>query len=689
MTEAEITQCQDWLKAHAASWQVLNRAQWKYQFHPKTLVRFIEEASMREEEVKLNLEYLTSDNSIETLSLYDQSVVGYKPTKAWYEVTNRVHSGVRGVRLYQALSTSTDEEDGPYVVEDGCAWKVEHTYYWQTENEPTAPASESGISYRIESVRRDEETGLFSYVLEKRTRVMQKVEEYLKEINVFSKADEALYLGVKKDEVENTGKQASVAGGVITTRKVTKNDDCTSNVMNETVMELEVDNALVVKEKRLHAVISSVTDKNQGSALTDDKTALKVGETRRSQKTPGGLYDNTHEQLDQEEVGEIGADCEKTVFAHEDVTVTNQNNKPEQEVPEAAGGVVVKRSARQTEYGTWDVTEATRTEIPQTSAKKIYRKTLRGTIEVTEDKSQSTALNNTGMKIGESRESNMTPGGLYDNTTSSIPTEAAGLIGDSGVEDQFTREISTSENSLEKKETAPSFSKGTIVRKTSSLNNEGTADTDTRTITAKEVVHAYEWSDYRRSHTRIWYRNKTDSLAGASSVTIGEGEGAKEYKIPSDSDSLEIHETINEFGLYDGIIHYYDDESNNGNENPDYSATTTGTPVKLYDECYMPPKNIRYVRGWELQLVIYRGFGISAYDDAMSKADINRVTAGPMIVKALSGRYKDSTGTPKMDWAQVNFNKVNDWEKYDSQEHKNIRITDSASISEIARNMIP
>lgn len=684
MTEAEITQCQDWLKAHAASWQVLNRAQWKYQFHPKTLVRFIEEASMREEEVKLNLEYLTSDNSIETLSLYDQSVVGYKPTKAWYEVTNRVHSGVRGVRLYQALSTSTDEEDGPYVVEDGCAWKVELTYYWQIETEPTAPPSESGISYQIEGVRRDEETGLFSYVLEKRTRVMQEVEEYLKEINIFSQANEALYLGVKKDEVETTGKQASVAGGVITTRKVTKNDDCTSNVMNETVTEQEVENAVVSRTKRLNGTIVSTTNRNQVEALTDSEELLVVGETRRSEKTPGGLFNNTHELVDEEEVGEIGADCEKTVFAHEDRTIVNQNDKPEVEVQEAAGGVVTKRSARQTEYGTWDVTEATRTEIPQTSAKKIYRKTLHGTIEVTEDKSQPTALKNEGMKIGESRESSMTPGGLYDNTTSLITTDAAGLIGDSGVEDKFTKETSSSTNGLVKEDTTPSFTPGQIVRKTSSLNNDGTADTDTRTITAKEVIHVYEWSDYRRNHTRIWYRNKTNSLAGASSVTI---EGTV-HKIPSDSDSLEIHETINEFGLYDGIIHYYYDESD-GNENPDYSGTTTGTSVELYDECYMPPKNIRYVRGWEIQLVIYRGFGISAYDDAMSKADINRVTAGPMIVKALSGRYKDSTGTPKIDWAQVNFNKVVDWEKYDSQQHKDIRITDSANISEIARNMIP
>ena len=90
MTEADKAFCISWIKAHARKWQVLNRSQWKYQFHEKTLVRFVEEVQLREDEIPLLLEYLASDECIPTLCLYDQTISSeWKPTRAWLELSNK------------------------------------------------------------------------------------------------------------------------------------------------------------------------------------------------------------------------------------------------------------------------------------------------------------------------------------------------------------------------------------------------------------------------------------------------------------------------------------------------------------------------------------------------------------------------------------------------------------------------
>ena len=702
MTQGEKSLCEDWVKAHVSSWQVLNRAQWKYKFHPKTIIRFIEEASMREDEVKLLLEYLSSDDCVSTLSLYDQSVTGYKPTKVWYEASNRVYAGIRGVRLYHALSDDNGDDDGPYVIEDGCAWKVEHTFVWGATEAPTVEPSTSGVMHKIEALRRDEETGLFSYVKETRTRVQQNIPEYVREVNIFAEVKESASYGVKADAVESTGKQASASGGVLVERKITKNEDCTSDVLNIETTEQEVTNAVVIKTKHLHAVTTSVSHRNQAVALTDDTAALKVGESRKSQKTPGGLYDNTHEQVDEEEVGEIGTDCEKTIFAHESRNTKNQNDKPVQCTTDAGSGHIYSKSARQTEYGTWNVTDTDRQELAVSGAVKSYRKTLHGVIETTEDKNQEAAVNGEGLKVGEARESKKTPGGLYDNTKSLVATEAAGEVSRVGTENNFIKEESVLINELEMVDTTPSFETGTIIRKVSALNNDGTADNETRTTTAKFAWLKYDWTDNRGKHTRFWYRNSPRSWVGADSSATKKQEStgnennnmaneptANEptFAIPLDVDTVDSHEVLNEFNLYDGAITY--SYLNNKGNSGDYSGDTTGAPVVLYEEGLFKPKNIRYVKKYEIQMTIYRGFNIAQYDDSASKANIARTTPGVLRVKSLSKSYKDSAGTLKKDWAQVDLQAVGDWEKYDRNgAHKDIRIVSPDAILGITQALL-
>ena len=236
MTADEQAFCESWVSAHAHKWQVLNRAQWKYQFRGKTMVRFVDEVQMREEEVRPLLEYLSSDACIATLSTYDQSLGSeWKPIKAWYEIANKSVGAVHGVRLYHGLRTDAEDNDEMFLVEDGCAYKVTLEYHW---NEATKPGnvekSTSGVSIRISSILHDPDTDLYSYVVEIRERVQQDIAKYLTSETAFVKTYEEAHFGVRQNDVSATGEPASIAGGRMVNRRVSKNSDCTSDVHNTT-----------------------------------------------------------------------------------------------------------------------------------------------------------------------------------------------------------------------------------------------------------------------------------------------------------------------------------------------------------------------------------------------------------------------------------------------------------------------
>ena len=639
LSESEVELCAKWVSAPNHKWQTLNRAQWRYIFHEKTLVRYVDVAKMDEGIVPLLLEYLTAEDGSggylcsSTLQLYGQGVSAeWTPVRAWYEITSKAAGSVAGVRLYHALTSEPEEqEDGPYLVEDGCAYKVSLTYYWKVAEPPTVPASTSGVSYKL-SFQRDPDNGLYNAIIERRERVQQDIPLYLHAETIYERHQTEQHLGVKQSNVATTGLEAGVANGVLTQRTLSKNSDCTTDVSNAVETEKPVSNAVVERSKRLHAVTRSTTDRNQPTAITDTAGTLKVGETVRSQKTPGGLYDNTHVQVDEEEVGVIGEDCSKTIFEHDHKVHSNVAEKPAPEAAAAGGGHVYGKTARQTEYGTWNVTESDSKEQAVSNAVKEYRKTLHGTVESTTDKNQASPLSGNGLKVGESRQSRKTPGGLYDNTTSRVENEAAGKVGESGSETQFTKDVSKSVNQLEMEDTTPQFSVGQVVRKTSRLNNDGTADVDTHTTTAKPSVNRYSWTDDRGRHTVIRYRNQPRDMASS---------------VPSTADTSHVGDTLNEFGLHDGTVtwSYLDGSSSGGGSG---ASIQHGRPIRFIE--FKPlsgSKRIRMCRILTVQLVIHRNDALTDYYSDVLAQDPQRRQAGVMGVRLIA-RHGDLA-----DWASV------------------------------------
>lgn len=520
-------------------WQIDESRQYRYANATKTMTRFYESAPMSADIFKIVLEYLSGQKDIEAISLNNKLIKldgKWNASTAFYRTVQATWAGTEStkVRVYQTLIQAGEEGDGPYTVEDGCKYKVTHTFYWNTADEPTLPKSSSGVQYTLGGLTRDKETGLFSYVIECRETVQQDVEFYDTAITVFEEIEEALHLGVKADKVESTGLKASAANGVLVERRVTKNPDCTSDIQNRRTTEQGVLGAVTTKRRTVKGTVTSVLDRNQAQAVTAGEP--EKGETLRSEKTPGGLHNNTVETFTHDE-GEkkLVEQCQKTVFEHTDEALKSKAALDEgetAEVAEAAGGVIKSKTVRETEEGV-EITERTTTEKGVASAVVVKRGTVRGTVTSTTDRNQVAALDGTPKK-GETLRSETTPGGLHNNTTESFTHDASPKMlveQDTNTIFERTEETLTGKAALDAGETVKvaDAAGGVIKSKTIRETEEG-VDVSERTVTEKAVAGAVvvKRGTLRGTVTSTTDRNQASALTAEPKV----GETLRSEKTP-------------------------------------------------------------------------------------------------------------------------------------------------------------
>ena len=328
-------------------------------WHRKSVVRYYESAPIQPDVLQLVIAYLKQEETSSLFILNKQIDLGetWKATDAWFQTSPSdkwAGTDSKKVRIYQSFKPKADESDGPYSVENGCKYLVTHEFHWDVTEVPSLPASSSGIQYTLQGVTRDKESGLYSCVIEKRETVKQDVAEYGTAETAFESRKEELHLGVKQASVAGTGKKASVSSGTIVRRKVTKNPDCTSDVQNETIKEKSVAGAVVEYRKTLRGTVEVKTDRSQNAQL--GKSGLAVGETRRSEKTEGGLWNNTVSKTTKDPVGQTGEGCERSDLEHRHTTLENVATKPTVEQPRPAVNESIQKNVRRTEEDTWDVT---------------------------------------------------------------------------------------------------------------------------------------------------------------------------------------------------------------------------------------------------------------------------------------------------------------------------------------------
>lgn len=422
-------------------WQMGEGHNFRWKNAVRSVTLFYESAPMSADIAQLVIEYLRSRESVTEFLVNNKKWTfdppGWNAKDAWYQTASgEKWAGTEStkVRVFWVLVQAGDGvADGPYVVENGCKYKVSHSYYWDVASQPELPASTSGVQWSIQGFTRDKETGLFTYILEKRETVQQDIALYDTAVTAFEIEQEEQHLGVKAKDVAATGRTASVANGVRVERRVTKNPDCTSDVVNRVTNERNVKGAVKVWRKGLRGTVQTTTERSASSPLTD--AGMEVGETRRSEMTPGELWNNTVEKTTTEAAGEIASECQKTIFEHRDSRLENTPTQPAKEVADAAGGVVRQKSIRKTEENTFDVTDVTTTERKVENARTVERRTLRGTSAATTHRNlnaaEIAAKTAAPIAVGETRTVERTPGDLKNLTVESFAPVAPQDLGKS------------------------------------------------------------------------------------------------------------------------------------------------------------------------------------------------------------------------------------------------------------------
>lgn len=696
--------CREWATAPSRHWQILNRAKWKYQFRGMTIVRFVDSVKMDEDMLRSMLEYLTSDACLNDLEAYNQGLTPegkYKPTKAWYELGQSAANGVRSINLYHALCTEPEANaDGPFLVEDGCAYKVWLEYHWNEPSVPDVQPSESGISYRISNISHDPDTDLYSYVIEKRERVQQDIAEYFTAKSVYEDQKEEVHLGVKQDKVATTGKAASVGNGVIVRRKLSKNQDCTSDVHNTTTIDKAVSNSSVTISKTLEGTNKVTVNRNMPAPASTDN--LDIGESVENTKTDSGLYNQTIRTRIKNALLKIAETCVKTLFSHRHGTTTVQGSDPgfthvdeahdgvvthksvsrtsdgsyrieENETTEkpvisaakrerqtiyeksvsqsdrsqsaaatgssASGGVIVETSTEKTEGGLHNNTKTTKTEKSVTKAVEHSQMTLNGLRVSRTDKNQPSPGSAINLKVGESVTNRKTEGGLYDITTESAAVKGAGKVGESCHQDKFTHGHSTQNNVLAADAPEPehTFEKGVIVDKRVSLNRNGTADVSESVNTAKPFMQQYT---YQRSDGSVvhvvQYRNQDAQWSGYPNGAVG----------------LQVSDSVNAYGLHDGSVHWLTNAPKSV-QISDLKFIKHGESVTLYEVAYKKRTRRLYHRSGTIQFHHICGDAYTDYLSDKQKADPKRTTSGILGVRLIRGPYYDKDGNALAEWEWV------------------------------------
>ncbi len=502
--------------------------QWFWQpdsWRRTSFVRFYESAPMASDVFKLVLDYLKSETATSIVMAGKLIDLGetWKATDAWYQtMPAEKWQGTEStkVRVYQAFRAESDTSAGPYSVENGCQYAVTHQFYWDVAEVPSVPASSSGVGYTLQGVVRDRETGLYSCVVECRTRVQQDVPEYDTQKTVFQDTKEELHLGVKAGT--SAGKPASVSNGTMVTRRVTKNADCTTDVQNVTTVDKPVTGAAETVTEL--AAGTRTTTENRNMATKASTANLAPGESVRNEQTPSGRWNQTIVRFARNAVVWLGDVCRKTVFAHVHTTTTNTKERPNfDHVVEAGGGRVVEKSVRKTDDG-YQVSEQTTEEKPVADAAVEARRLLRGTTKTTTSRNQAAPLDMDHLAVGEQRRSQKTDGGLYDNTVVKT-TPAQGKFASDCSQTIFEHRDSSTETMSDapEDEHAEPAGDGKTTRKVVRLTDEGTVDVTTETTQEKPVSDAVvEVRKTLRGTTKTTTSRNQAAPLDMSNLAVGE-----------------------------------------------------------------------------------------------------------------------------------------------------------------------
>lgn len=204
------------------------------------------------------------------------------------------------------------------------------------------------------------------------------------------------------------GHVSAGSAGKSSKRSAAIDDDGAIIQTTKTTQEKTVKAAVTQTEVTLRGRRVTTVNRSMPAAAS---APTAIGSSVRNEMTAGGWYDQTIVAIGKKDVGELRTECVKTGLEHRDSKTSNVTSKPKSEAT-AVKGKIVEKTVAVTEYGTYDVTDTTRTPTPYSDVLKF------GTVNETVE---STALRNAS-KVAVS------PGGVNVETRASATRNDFGLF---------------------------------------------------------------------------------------------------------------------------------------------------------------------------------------------------------------------------------------------------------------------
>ena len=548
------------------------------------------------EEADAAVKFLTSDDCLEHLRLCraelnktigegEDAELEWIPIQAWYSEEDATNQHARKGMLYHVLKVKGDDGngEGPYVTQDGCKYQEEYTFFWDVDAPPEVPKGRSGVQYELDVKRREDEDGLgglYDCVLVKRTTIEQDVLPYEAHQELGETQIVAQMLGVSDEsEFDEEGNrinakekqniqekveaffdandlQKTDGDGVVVDVTVEKNADCTSTFTIRNTVEEKVEKSTVSAEVTARSIKTVTVDENvpaEGDEeyelnsdgtpkLDDDKNPIKskypqvsVGDdgtvTKKTvTKTKGGVRTIQTETTTGVKVaeGEGTIICEQTLFEHQHTTIAEAQDEATKEAPEipqkddAKAGSYERIQSTLRDDGKFDIQKTVTTELPVENAVKHTTSSATSYVEDVTNKSATS-----------------------EDATHPTYTDA--------LNDNQIKEVQVTRTP------AGRYDVRTI----------------TRTPIAKDETFIFATDSTRRS-------TRTLHLRVFENLTHGEISKSKN----DEGESVILNYTdgnirINEFGLYDGQMQYYDTAENPTGDNggPEYGEDAWQTKL--------------------------------------------------------------------------------------------------------------
>ena len=301
--------------------------------------------------------------------------------------------------------------------------------------------------------------------------------------------------------------------GLIKTHKSKKREDGLYDNTVSARQELNVDNAVSETRVSLHGVTRTVSHRGRQQE-SPPPVSSAIGRSVRNEKTDGGLWNvvNTYQEP-HHHVSDLRSECSKTVFVHSDrQTELMVKNPGGSHVKDASRGVTYQRKVERDEFGGFEVTTSTNSELSVKSAAVEQRTVAKGTVTKTVDRGQPStgSLSLSTPHVA----SEMTDGGLYSVTKTTVVARSGPdrVMSERDVF-SFTSEKTDIRVSDTVDATLPSETAGRVVRRVSEADDTGFVTTTTREMQERHVDRAVV--DTRTTNravvTRIGSRNATVS----------------------------------------------------------------------------------------------------------------------------------------------------------------------------------